>query len=169
MGRRTYIGRSEGDQDTIGAIEGAEDVLDSRLLVIKGSGATYVIGSKIDLFVQTNNPSTGQWRDLPRGANVPFVEVFLFLVRRAEVLNNWQRIGVNVVEPIQLLEWASKKTGKSIADLRSAVVELPDYIPRTILHMNNQSEINSALNACVDFGKKYEQFNEKLFEIISRR
>jgi hypothetical protein len=162
--RMSHYKRSAGI--IVGSIEGAEDVLDPRRLVIKGSGATYVINSKIERYVASivDPRAIG----LPRG-NVSFQELFMALADRANVFNNFAELGLSrrLYEPGKLFAEAARRTNKSEGDLRAIVVDIEDRIPNHTLHLETAQEYHDAIAACVEYAKKYELVTEKLFEIMS--
>jgi len=142
----------------VGNIAGAEDVLDPRQCVIKGSGATYVIHSKIANYEAANG------LDLPRARGLGFAELFTHALKRANVLNNF---GAGYADPQKTFDMVRSAKMLTREELRSELVDLPQA-PNTIYDTTTAEGRSAAVKDILEYARAYEPFMEKLFEIYKK-
>ncbi len=153
-----YLVTSDQMSKRIGSISGAEDVLDPRRLVIKGSGATYVINSKILCLIQTEP----ELLFLPKGT-VSLHEVFMALAKKARTFNNFEE-GAKLSRPADVLAMVSVRTGIPVSDLKLRAMPVND-LPNKMVNMANELERAEVIRECEKYAEVYEPFMEKMYEI----
>lgn len=164
------------------SVEGSEEVTDPRLLVIKGSGSTYVAGGKIggwvrpllkQLEIAGLKESTVVDRrlagaffvGLPR-TSATLQELFLAVARQANVFNNFAE-GMSLWQPLVVMGRVLELSKMDEVAFRAAVVWPVgfDEAAGTVVALITVGDFAVAMRDVVAIAELYEPFLEKAFEL----